>query len=63
LSVNQHSYFAYFVVDDVDDYYNTVTAKNVEVIKPLKSEPWGMREFGIKTIDGHRIMIGQDLDD
>jgi hypothetical protein len=33
------------------------------VIKPLKSEPWGMREFGIKTIDGHRIMIGQDLDD
>ena len=21
-------------------------------------EPWGMREFGIRTIDGHRIMFG-----
>jgi predicted enzyme related to lactoylglutathione lyase len=61
--LGDHSYFAYFVVDDVDDYNNNVIAKNVEVIKPLKSEPWGMREFGIKTIDGHRIMIGQDLDD
>jgi hypothetical protein len=24
-------------------------------------EPWGMREFGIETPDGHRIMFGQKL--
>jgi hypothetical protein len=30
-------------------------------VKPLASEPWGMREFGLRTVDGHRIMIGQDL--
>ena len=60
--LGDHSYFGYFVVDDVDDYYDMVTSKGVEVIKPLKSEPWGMREFGIKTIDGHRIMVGQDLE-
>lgn len=61
--LGDHSYFGYFVVDDVDDYYGMVTSKGVEVIKPLKSEPWGMREFGIKTIDGHRIMVGQDLEE
>lgn len=61
--LGDHSYFGYFVVDDVDDYYGMVTSKGTEVIKPLKSEEWGMREFGIRTIDGHRIMIGQELEE
>ena len=60
--LGDHSYFAYFVVDDVDDYYTTVVESGADVIKPIKSEPWGMREFGVRTIDGHRIMIGEDLD-
>ena len=60
--LGDHSYFGYFVVDDVDNYYEGVVSKGAEVIKPLKSEPWGMREFGLKTLDGHRIMIGQDLE-
>lgn len=61
--LGDHSYFGYFVVDDVDDYYATIISKGVELIKPLRSEPWGMREFGVRTIDGHRIMVGQDLDE
>ena len=61
--MGDHSYFGYFVVDDVDDYYGIVTSKGAEIIKPLKTEKWGMREFGIRTIDGHRIMIGQDLEE
>ena len=61
--LGDHSYFGYFVVDDVDEYYDRVTSKGVELIKPLKNEPWGMREFGLKTIDGHRIMIGQDFEE
>jgi catechol 2,3-dioxygenase-like lactoylglutathione lyase family enzyme len=44
------AYFAYIEMDDVDAYY-----------KKLASEPWGMREFLIRTVDGHRIMFGQDL--
>jgi len=54
-------YFAYLVVDDADRYYQRVIATGAEIIKPLASEPWGMREFGLRTIDGHRIMIGQDV--
>ena len=61
--LGDHSYFGYFVVDDVVSYHDIVTSKGVEIIKPLRSEPWEMREFGMKTIDGHRIMVGQDLEE
>jgi hypothetical protein len=27
----------------------------------LRDEPWGVREFGVKTADGHRIMFAQPL--
>lgn len=60
--LGDHSYFAYFVVADVDAEYERVTHYGAELIKPLRDEPWGMREFGLRTIDGHRIMIGQDLE-
>jgi predicted enzyme related to lactoylglutathione lyase len=59
--LGDHSYFGYFVVDGVDDYYGRVCSKNVEIIKPLRDEPWGMREFGLRTFDGHRIMIGSRI--
>jgi uncharacterized glyoxalase superfamily protein PhnB len=59
--LGDHSYFGYFVVDDVNGYYQAVVAKGAELIKKLRDEPWGMREFGLRTIDGHRIMIGQEL--
>lgn len=56
-----HSYYAYMVVDDADAYHAQVTAAGAEIIKPLRTEPWGMREFGLRTADGHRIMFGQPL--
>ena len=60
--LGDHSYFAYFVVEAVDTYYDSVVAQGAEIIQALQDKPWGMREFGLRTIDGHRIMIGQDLD-
>lgn len=60
--LGDHSYYAYLIVEDVDQYYREVSAYGAEIIKPVTSEPWGMREFGLRTIDGHRMMIGQDLD-
>jgi predicted enzyme related to lactoylglutathione lyase len=60
--LGDHSYFAYLVVDDVDSFYRRVVDAGAEITKGLASEPWGMREFGLRTADGHRIMIGQDVD-
>jgi catechol 2,3-dioxygenase-like lactoylglutathione lyase family enzyme len=56
--LGDHSYFAYIEVDDVDALSLELTGHGVEVIKSPRTEPWGMREFGIRTIDGHRIMFG-----
>lgn len=59
--LRNHSYFAYVQVDGVDELYEELVAKGAEIHYPLGSKPWGMREFGIITIDGHRIMFGQEL--
>src|SRR4051812_35134773 len=56
-----HSYFAYLVVDDADAWHGRVVDAGAEIVKPIASEPWQMREFGLRTVDGHRIMIGHEL--
>jgi predicted enzyme related to lactoylglutathione lyase len=49
------------VVDDADAEHSRVLATGAEIVKPLADEPWDMREFGLRTVDGHRIMIGHEL--
>ena len=39
------------------------TANNVEIINTIKDEPWNMREFPIRTVDGYRIMVGQRINE
>jgi predicted enzyme related to lactoylglutathione lyase len=56
--LGDHSYFAYLEVDDIDQFYEAVTAHDAIVTMKLRDEPWGTREFGIRTVDGHRIMFG-----
>jgi catechol 2,3-dioxygenase-like lactoylglutathione lyase family enzyme len=56
-----HNYFAYLRVDDVNGYYAQLTQKGINSLDGIADKPWGMREFGIRTPDGHRIMIGQKI--
>jgi len=53
-----HNYFAYLRVEDADAYYAQLKAKGVPSVRAIEDKPWGMREFGLTTPDGHRIMIG-----
>ena len=57
-AIGDHSYFAYLEVEPIDEFYEEVVARGAEIIKPLRDEPWRMREFGLRTVDGHRIMFG-----
>jgi len=59
--LGDHSYFAYIVVDGVDELYASVEGAGVELVKRLRSEPWGMKEFGLRTADGHRLMFGSAI--
>ena len=55
--LGDHSYFAYLQIDEIDAFYASVLALGAEIGKTIRDEPWGMREFGLATVDGHRIMF------
>jgi predicted enzyme related to lactoylglutathione lyase len=56
--LGDHSYFAYLHIDDIDSFYASVCASGAEICKTIRDEPWGMREFGVVTVDGQRITFG-----
>jgi len=59
--LGDHSYFAYLHIADIDSYYESVVAAGAPICKSLRNEPWGQREFGVFTADGHRIMFGSPI--
>ncbi|MEM9907691.1 MAG: VOC family protein [Cyanobacteria bacterium P01_D01_bin.44] len=60
--LGDHSYFAYLIIAGIEAYFATVQQNGATILKSLRDEPWGMREFAIRTVDGHRIMFGYDYE-
>jgi len=60
-ALGSHSYFAYLRVADADSDYNTLEAKSADLLSKIEDKPWRMREFALRTIDGHRLMIGHAI--
>ena len=58
--IGNHSYAAYFQVSGIVDLFQDYKDKGIEVTSELETKPWGMREFAIRTPDGHRFMFGQE---
>jgi len=54
-----HSYFAYWNIDNVDEFYREIVARGALVTSQPSNKPWGLREFALRTPDGHRITCGQ----
>ena len=59
--LGDHSYFAYLQVEDVDSLHKSVLSAGAKICKPIRDEPWQMREFSVVTADGHRIMFGTPI--
>jgi catechol 2,3-dioxygenase-like lactoylglutathione lyase family enzyme len=59
--LGDHSYFAYWNVEGIDDFYQELVAKGALVTSKPTDKPWGLREFGLRTPDGHRIVCGQTI--
>ena len=59
--LGDHSWFAYLQVADIDAFHESVRRAGATISKSLRNEPWEMREFGIVTVDGHRIMFGAPI--
>src|SRR3982750_1229082 len=56
-----HSWFAHVPVQNVDEIYQEFMDRDAKIRAPIEDKPWGIRDFSVKTPDGHRIVFGQLL--
>lgn len=45
------------ILDNVDEYYETIKAKGANIISPPTSHEWNMREMLVKDPDGHILSL------
>jgi uncharacterized glyoxalase superfamily protein PhnB len=54
----QHGAWMELFVDDVDAVHERCVRAGLDVIRELRDEPWGVREFHLRHPDGHTLRIG-----
>ena len=47
--------------EDVDASYAELRAAGAKIVDPIDDKPWGLRQFTIEDLDGHRFYIHHDL--
>ena len=57
--LGSHNWFGYLNADDVDALHAEITARGATCSAPA-DRPYGMREIVVTTVDGHRIVFGQE---
>jgi predicted enzyme related to lactoylglutathione lyase len=48
------------VVDNVDEYYESIKDTGAKILSPPDTKEWGMREMLVECPDGHMIRIGHN---
>jgi catechol 2,3-dioxygenase-like lactoylglutathione lyase family enzyme len=59
--LGDHSYVAYLTVEGVDQLHQELITRRAPDLSAPQDEPWGFREFAIRTPDGHRIRFGEPI--
>jgi predicted enzyme related to lactoylglutathione lyase len=59
--VGSHSWFVRIMVDGLDELHRTVSSRGADVLSPPATRDYGLREFVIRTPDGHRIMFAESV--
>jgi uncharacterized glyoxalase superfamily protein PhnB len=59
--IGDHSYVAYLTVTDLNGFHRRALAEGAEVLKGPVDEPWGMREMALRSPEGHRFMLGEQV--
>jgi uncharacterized glyoxalase superfamily protein PhnB len=44
---------------DIDEYYNELKNKGVKIVVDIKDEPYGIRDFTVKDINGYKLTFNQ----
>lgn len=59
---DEDHFHLYLVTSDAAGKAQDLTAKGVEIVKPVHDTPWKTREFAVRDDQGHRIYFGQSLE-
>ena len=59
--LGDHSYFVHLMVVGLDQLHRELSARGAREISEPENKPWGLREFGIRTPDGHRITFAEPV--
>jgi len=59
VETGDHSYFAHVLVENVDSVFEKFYANGAQLLSHVGDRPWGIRDFAVKTPEGHRITFGQ----
>jgi catechol 2,3-dioxygenase-like lactoylglutathione lyase family enzyme len=59
--VGNHSWFARVIVNGLDEYYNEVSSRGADVVAKPADRAYGLREFTVRTPDGHRLMFAERI--
>lgn len=59
--LGNHSWYVYWNVVGVDELYDEFVSRGALVTSRPTTKPWGLREFGLSTPDGHRIVCGESV--
>jgi predicted enzyme related to lactoylglutathione lyase len=54
-----HSWFVHIIMEGLDAYHRDVVRRGAQVLTPPTDRPWGLREFVLRTPDGHRMVFGE----
>jgi catechol 2,3-dioxygenase-like lactoylglutathione lyase family enzyme len=55
-----HDWFGYLETDDIAALRSEFVERGAQCSEP-RDQPYGMREMIVTTIDGHRIVFGQEI--
>ncbi|HEY6974914.1 MAG TPA: VOC family protein [Chitinophagaceae bacterium] len=50
------------VVDNVDEYYESIKDKGAKIVALPESKEWNMREMLVEDLDGHIIRFGHRIE-
>ena len=55
----QPSAYLYIFTDNrIDELCADYRDRGVEIVSDPEDEPWGIREFSVRDLDGHRLVFG-----
>lgn len=59
--LGDHRYFGFFTTDDVDALHAEFEGRGALITSSPADKPWGWREMGVATPEGHRMMFAQAI--